>query len=327
MVHGIMLAMVTNNTNLYNTVIGKLNAGLKIVSSKMLLNAGMVESSLSNALFNVVIWDYDYCDFRPAYLTAITSKYNVLVILTARSGVASIPPGSSNAIKFITLPSREREFDTFANNIKSYIITAYMAKPSLNYLTSQKTIVESNKIIAIASSTGGTIAVETLLTNVPHDCPPILIVQHIITGFSSLFAERLNQTCKAEVREARSNDYLQRGLVLVAPADRHMVLTKRADKLAVNCFAGEKVNSVMPSADVLFESVAKIMHKNAIGVILTGMGSDGARGLLQLRNAGAKTIGQDEASCVVYGMPKVAYDIGAVQKQLPIDQICEEMLR
>jgi two-component system chemotaxis response regulator CheB len=129
------------------------------------------------------------------------------------------------------------------------------------------------------------------------------------------------------VHEAKDNDYLQKGLVLIAPADKHMRLIRRGSKLMVECFVGQKLHGVMPAADILFESVAPLMRNNVIGVILTGMGADGARGMLLLHNAGAKTIGQDKASSVVYGMPKIAADLGALDIQLPLDRIADAIVR
>ncbi len=136
-----------------------------------------------------------------------------------------------------------------------------------------------------------------------------------------MYADRLNNQCEVAVKEAQTGDRVLPGQVLIAPGDRHMKLVKVGGMYQVECSGVERVNGHCPSVDVLFHSVAKIAGKNAVGVILTGMGGDGAKGLLAMRNAGAKTIGQDEASCVVYGMPKVAYDIGAVEHRLTLSAI------
>jgi len=154
----------------------------------------------------------------------------------------------------------------------------------------------------------------------------MVIVQHIPPVFSRLFAERLNITTSLNVKEAESGDYVEPGKVLIAPGDKHMRIKKVSDRYRVECFEGEKINGHCPSVDVLFESVAKEAGKNAIGVILTGMGYDGAKGLLAMKKSGAHTIGQDEKSSVVYGMPRVAYNIGAVSKQLPLDRISSSIL-
>ncbi len=184
----------------------------------------------------------------------------------------------------------------------------------------------TNKIVAIGASTGGTEALKELLMALPRNAPGMVITQHMPANFTPLFAQRLNSLCSIEVREAKNGDSIIPGVALIAPGDYHMVVRRSGARYYVEIGNGEKVSGHRPSVDVLFNSVAKIAGANAIGVILTGMGGDGAKGLLAMRNAGARTIGQDEMSCVVYGMPKVAYDIGAVERQLPLDRIAEGVL-
>lgn len=184
----------------------------------------------------------------------------------------------------------------------------------------------THKILAIGASTGGTEALKDVLMGLPRNAPGTVIVQHMPANFTAPFAERLNTFCAMEVREARNGDSITPGVALIAPGDHHMVVRRSGARYYVEIGSGEKVSGHRPSADVLLNSVAKIAGANAIGVILTGMGGDGARGLLSMRNAGARTLGQDEASCVVYGMPKVAYDLGAVEKQLPLHKIAEGIL-
>jgi two-component system chemotaxis response regulator CheB len=184
----------------------------------------------------------------------------------------------------------------------------------------------TNKILAIGASTGGTEALKDVLIGLPRNAPGTVIVQHMPANFTAQFAQRLNSLCAMEVREARNGDSIIPGVALVAPGDYHMVVRRSGARYYVEIGNGEKVSGHRPSVDVLFNSVAKIAGANAIGVILTGMGSDGAKGLLAMKNAGARTIGQDEASCVVYGMPKVAHEIGAVEKQLPLNRVAEGIL-
>ncbi len=184
----------------------------------------------------------------------------------------------------------------------------------------------TSKIIAIGASTGGTEAIFNILKEFPKNAPGIIIVQHIPSVFSQMFAERLNSSTHLAVKEASSGDYLESGKVIIAPGNKHIKIRKIADRYKVDCFLGDKVNGHCPSVDVLFESVAKEAGINAIGVILTGMGYDGAKGLLAMRRRGARTIGQDESSSVVYGMPKVAYDIGGVEKQVSLNRIPEAIL-
>ena len=184
---------------------------------------------------------------------------------------------------------------------------------------------DSSQIIAIGASTGGTEAINRILKELPKSIPGIVIVQHITPDFSRLFAERLNSSTAFTVKEARSGDYIEPGSALVAPGSKHMKIFRRGLKYYVECFEGDKVNGHCPSVDVLFESVAKEAGDKAIGVILTGMGYDGAKGLLSMRRKGARTIGQDEKTSVVYGMPKVAFNIGAVEKQASLNNISQSI--
>lgn len=176
-----------------------------------------------------------------------------------------------------------------------------------------------DRVIAIGASTGGTEAISYILSQLPPTFPGIVIVQHIPPVFSRMFAERLNHSTGFVVKEAASGDIVEPGKVLIAPGDRHMRLRKLGNGFKVECFEGDKINGHCPSIDVLFESVAKECGPRAVGVILTGMGYDGAKGLLSLHRKGARTLGQDEKSSVVYGMPKVAYELGAVDKQVSLE--------
>ncbi|MDR3294347.1 MAG: chemotaxis response regulator protein-glutamate methylesterase [Clostridiales Family XIII bacterium] len=181
-------------------------------------------------------------------------------------------------------------------------------------------------VIAVGASTGGTEAIFNLLTRLPANIPGIVMVQHMPPGFTQLYAERLNKACAFTVKEAEDNDAVTAGLALLAPGgDCHMKLVKGPRGYSVRLLAGEKVSGHRPSVNYLFDSVADAAGANAIGVILTGMGADGAKGLLNMRGKGAHTIGQDEGSCVVYGMPMVAFNTGAVAKQLPLLQMPAEI--
>ena len=175
-----------------------------------------------------------------------------------------------------------------------------------------------DSIIAIGASTGGTEAITTVLTRLPAATPGTVIVQHIPAGFSRAFANRLNETCAMEVREASDGDEVRPGLALVAPGDFHMVLRRTSAGYAVAVKTGPRVCYQRPSVDVLLHSVAEEAGHRAVGVLLTGMGSDGAQGLLRMRQAGARTVAQDEASCVVFGMPREAIALGAAERVLPL---------
>ena len=179
----------------------------------------------------------------------------------------------------------------------------------------------TDRVVAIGTSTGGTQALELVLMALPRVCPGIVIVQHMPEKFTGAFAARLNDLCQIEVREAKNSDRVLPGLALIAPGGRHMLLKRNGAQYHVEIVDGPPVSRHRPSVDVLFRSVSKTAGKNALGIIMTGMGDDGAVGLLEMRNEGAMTIGQDEQTCVVYGMPKEAVKRGAVIKTLPLGAI------
>lgn len=180
-----------------------------------------------------------------------------------------------------------------------------------------------NKVIAIGASTGGTEAIYSIIKSFPANMPGVLVVQHMPANFTRMYAERLNNSCAMNVKEAENGDKVIPGRVLIAPGDYHMRVIKSPGGYAVECFKGDRVNGHCPSVDVMFHSVSEHIKNNAIGVILTGMGYDGAKGLLAMKRKGAATLGQDEQSSVVYGMPKVAYDIGAVDRQVSLDLMAQ----
>ena len=183
----------------------------------------------------------------------------------------------------------------------------------------------TEQIVAIGTSTGGTQALEEVLTALPRVCPGIVIVQHMPEKFTAAFAARLNSICEIAVKEAADKDRVLPGRALIAPGGKHMLLRRNGAQYYVEVIDGPLVNRHRPSVDVLFRSVAKCAGANALGIIMTGMGDDGAAGLLEMRNAGARTLGQDEASCVVYGMPREAFRRGAVERELPLSAMHREI--
>lgn len=185
----------------------------------------------------------------------------------------------------------------------------------------------TQKFVAIGTSTGGTQALEQILTALPAVCPGIVIVQHMPEKFTALFAQRLNGLCQIQVNEARNGDRILPGLALIAPGGKHMQIKRSGAHYIVEVIDGPPVNRHKPSVDVLFRSVAKNAGVNATGFILTGMGDDGARGLKAMRDAGAFTLAQDEASCVVFGMPKEAIALDAACKVIPLNQVAGEITR
>ncbi|MFO7845234.1 MAG: chemotaxis response regulator protein-glutamate methylesterase [Balneolaceae bacterium] len=193
-------------------------------------------------------------------------------------------------------------------------------------LQNTKLVHTTDKLIAIGASTGGTKALETVLTGLPANIPGIVIVQHMPPVFTKSFADRLNTVCRVDVKEAEDNDMIETGKVLLAPGNYHMLVEKRSAKYHVRIKQGPPVHHHRPSVDVLFNSVAEAAGVNATGVILTGMGADGAKGLLAMKEKGSYTFGQNEASCVVYGMPKEAKKVGGVSEEVSLEDISEAII-
>jgi two-component system chemotaxis response regulator CheB len=185
----------------------------------------------------------------------------------------------------------------------------------------------TERVVALGTSTGGTQALEEVLTALPAVAPGIVIVQHMPEKFTAAFAARLDGLCRITVKEAENNDRVLPGRALIAPGGRHMLLKRSGAQYMVEVVDGPLVNRHRPSVDVLFRATAKCAGANALGVIMTGMGDDGAAGLLEMRQAGARTLAQDEASCVVYGMPKEAVKRGGVERSVPLDRVAAEILQ
>ncbi|MGK0249837.1 MAG: two-component system chemotaxis response regulator CheB [Oleispira sp.] len=241
----------------------------------------------------------------------------VSIISKPKVGLKSfLQESSSDVVEAVRAAARAR-----MKNINTLSSTAnkVIATPVNSLTTTQK-------IVAIGTSTGGTQALELVLTGLPALCPGIVIVQHMPEKFTEMFAQRLNSLCQLEVREAKNGDRVLPGLALVAPGGLHMQLKCSGTHYQVEVFDGPPVNRHKPAVDVLFRSVAKHAGKNSAGFILTGMGADGARGLKVMRNAGAHTVAQDEASCVVFGMPKEAIALDAVDRVLPLKKMAEEIM-
>ncbi len=262
------------------------------------------------------------------FIRQLLPQYPIPVIVVSSISDAVFDAMNVGAVDFVIKPDAQvaNEVREFIEDLIDKIKIAGQAKVKpAKTDTKEKAVLEENtdssKVIAIGASTGGTEAITNILKAAPDNTPGIVIVQHIPPVFSKMFADRLDSTTSLNVSEAKSGDLVEEGKVLIAPGDKHMRLVKVGSTYKVECFDGEKVNGHRPSVDVLFESVATSCKDKAIGIILTGMGYDGAKGLLAMRENGARTIGQDEESSVVYGMPRVAYNIGAVEKQVSLDRI------
>lgn len=233
------------------------------------------------------------------------------------------------AIDYIQKPSlHELAFvgPAIREKVKSASYAKVVRHKSAAIRREERKTLDMRKILAIGASTGGTEALKSVLLGLPERIPPTVIVQHIPAVFSKAYADRMNQLCPFDVKEAEDGDELRESLVLIAPGGLQMKLEKSENIMRVRVSDDPPLNRHKPSVDYLFNSVASLAGRNSVGVILTGMGADGARGLLEMSRRGAFTIGQDEASCVVYGMPRAAFEIGAVQKVAPLSDIAGEIL-
>lgn len=257
-----------------------------------------------------------------------------VVVVSAVNGIV-FEAFKAGAVDFVVKPSSAKpdNMGGFCNDLAGKILIAASAR-----LKSGKTDVQSaaprilgpikntGGIIALGASTGGTEATSTILKALPATIPGMVVTQHMPPVFTKMYAQRLDKECALSVKEAENNDIILPGHVYVAPGDQQMEVVKKGSSMVIRCYAGEKVSGHCPSVDVLFGSVAAFANQHTVGIILTGMGSDGAKGLLAMRQKGAYTIGQDEKSCVVYGMPMVAYKVGAVAKQVSLDKVADTLL-
>ncbi len=268
-----------------------------------------------------------------AFLRKLLPQYPLPVVVVSSLDVKVFEAMEAGAVDFIRKPNmanRDQVRTFLKKELGAKVKIASTVKVGglkrvMPYPSHMAASVRSNMVVAIGASTGGTEAILEVVRQFRRDIPGVVIVQHMPPGFTQMYANRLNNQCQVAVKEAATGDRVLPGSVLIAPGDRQMRLLKVNGVYQVECRPGEKVSGHCPSVDVLFSSVAKTAKQDAVGVILTGMGGDGAKGLLEMRKAGAITIGQNEESCVVYGMPKVAYDIGAVQYQVDLSSVANKV--
>ncbi len=270
------------------------------------------------------------------FLRQLIPKKPIPVVVVSSLPIHALNALNAGAVDFVRKPTSNQpnSLNIFLDELKSRIhiaSTAQVRKPVASTTKivsklSSTTISDSKSLIAIGASTGGTEAILQIVKDLPSTTPGILVVQHMPPNFTNLYAQRLNKICAMEVKEATDYDRILPGKILIAAGDKHLTLKTDSSGYYVRSLAGERVSGHCPSVDVLFNSVAETAGRNAIGVILTGMGHDGASGLRKMRMAGAYTIGQDKETCVVYGMPMEAQKIGAVTRQFPLHQIGSELL-
>lgn len=283
------------------------------------------------------------CDVEMPKMTGIEfvrqlmPQYPVPVIVVSAVSQKVFEAINAGAVDFVSKPDIHSMNDvrSFINELINKIKDASKANlvvsqpDTVNQSTNETTTSKQKypvQVIAIGASMGGVQALQYLLHQLPSNIPGIVVVQHIPSGFSKMFAERLNMSTAFVVKEAKNGDIIEQGKVLIAPGGKHLRVKKRNTSYVVECYEGDKVSGHCPSADVLFDSVARNVGQESLGVILTGMGYDGARGLLALRRKGGRTLGQDEGSSVVYGMPKVAFELGAVQMQASLVKMADKIV-
>lgn len=259
------------------------------------------------------------------FLRKLMPQYPLPVVVISSLSDKVFDALNAGAVDFVAKPavSSRAQLEDFIRNellvkikIASTAQISNIKKAVMPQEYQNLSVADKNLIVAIGASTGGTEAIFAVAKELGTDIPGIVVVQHMPPGFTAMYAKRLDDQCRIHVKEARTGDRVMPGHMLIAPGgDAHMQLVNVNGVYQVECKRAPKVNGHCPSVDVLFDSVARVAGSKALGIILTGMGGDGAKGLLAMRKAGARTIGQDESTCVVYGMPKVAYDLGAVEHQ------------
>lgn len=278
------------------------------------------------------------------FLRRLMPQYPLPVImvsaLTKKGAAITLAAMEAGAVEVVTKPSTDiaRGLSAMLGDLRNKVKIAASVNVRA-WKTNQRTSIKptkidshalaesTDKVIAIGASTGGTQAIRRIVQSFPSTMPGVVIVQHMPAGFTQHFAESLDSVSRMEVKEAKTGDRVMPGRVLVAPGGFHMKVRRSGGIYQVDCQKGENVNGHCPSVEVLFQSVAKYVGANAIGVMLTGMGGDGAQGMLAMRQAGARTLAQDEATCVVFGMPKVAYQHGGVESLVPLDSIPNKIMK
>jgi two-component system chemotaxis response regulator CheB len=274
------------------------------------------------------------------FLKKLMKHYPLPVIivssLTPKGSTLALEAMESGAIEVIAKPGGSYSVGEMGAQLADKIRAAARAKPLKRdtssapagpaKMSSRALAETTNKIVAIGASTGGTEALKEVLTQMPANSPGIVVVQHMPANFTRAFADRLDGLCKINVREAKNNDSALPGTCLIAPGNYHMLLKRSGARYYVQIKTGPMVHHQRPAVDVLFNSTAQYAGANAVGVILTGMGADGAAGIKQMKDAGAKTVAQDEASCVVFGMPKEAIKTGAVDKVVALKNVSQTIL-
>ena len=335
----IRVMVVDDSALARNLIIQGLSAHPRIEIAGYAINTLDAKQKLPRLRPDVVTMDVEMpgqsgIDFLKEYLPT----HPVPVILVSSLNLKVFDALNAGAVDFVRKPDVQDSKEIFISSLTQKILVASMAKVRPTAPIRSESVAVATPalgvspaldrvIVGLGASTGGTEATLEVMRRLPADIPPMVIVQHMPRGFTQMYADRLNRICKMEVREARNGDELRRGLALVAPADLQCRVVRIGDKYTVSCTQGEKVSGHRPSVDAMFQSMAEVVRCKMVGIIMTGMGQDGAAGLWAMRQKGAYTIGQDKESCVVYGMPMVANDIGAVCIQASCENVANVLLR
>lgn len=283
----------------------------------------------------------DGVDFLRRLMPQFPIRVVMVSSLTQRGKQITMEALEAGAIDFVSKPSTDlargltgmmAELCTKIKIASTANVSQWKNKrqelPSQRLIRAPKSLAEStDKVIAIGASTGGTEAIRNVISCFPPTTPGVVIVQHMPSGFTKMFADRMNNICQMQVKEAETGDRVMAGRVLIAPGEKHMTIIRSGGFYKVNCQPGAKVSGHCPSVDVMMNSVSEHVGANAIGVMLTGMGADGANAMVSMRKNGARTLAQDEKSCVVFGMPNEAYKRGGAEMLLPLDKIAGEVIK
>ncbi len=317
---------------------GLLNGAQGIVVSHAVANPLLAIERMKTQWPDVIVLDVemprmDGITFLRKIMAERPTPVVICSTLTEKGAQTSMDALAAGAVAIITKP--RLDLKQFLHDSADELVSAVRPQPTVKHTADvilppaegRATLQTTERVVALGTSTGGTQALEEVLTALPRVCPGIVIVQHMPEKFTAAFAARLDSVCQISVKEAANNDRVVPGRALIAPGGKHMLLRRTGAYYFVEVVDGPLVNRHRPSVDVLFRSVARCAGANALGVIMTGMGDDGAAGLLEMLKAGARTLAQDEASCVVYGMPKEAVKRGGVEKTLPLNQIYREILQ
>lgn len=349
----IRVLVVDDSALVRNALAEVLTSDPKIEIMAMAQNPIIAASKIRNEVPDVIILDVEMPRMDGiTFLKRIMTQHPIPVIicstLAAQGGRIALSALENGAVEVIEKPnlgtrkffeeSKIRICDTVkaAAMVKVMVrkhVKSIKASPKLTAdvilpgpaITAMDEITET--VIAVGASTGGTEALRVLFERLPRDTPGMVVVQHMPANFTKAFADRLDKICLVTVKEAKNNDTVLRGHVLIAPGNQHMLLKRSGARYYVEVREGPLVSRHRPSVDVLFRSAARHAGKNALGVIMTGMGDDGAKGMLEMKQAGAYNIAQDKASCVVFGMPKEAIKLDAADSILPLDKIADALLK